>query len=502
MASELKKLLWGAFLVGLLAAGVWLALALWPRAAPVTGMASAADTDETQVPVPVKVIKPRLDPRFSMTVEEPAYVDPYARADVYSEVAGVIKYLHKDINDRVKAGEVLVRIAVPDLEQEVRQKEAAVEKAKMDLELAQRQVPIALAAVTVDEKTILEKHSEVKEAKATKEYRKLLWHRIQSLVEDKALYREEADERERAYIAAEAKHDSALVAVEKAKAVSQETKEKLEAARADVKLKKSLVAVAERDWDRTKALADYANLRAEFDGTITRRNVYVGSFVQNATTAHTDPLLSYERTDIVTVHMNVPDTMAPYVDENTEAIIEMSELPGQLIHGKVTRFSPALNEADRRMRVEVDLYNGSAVKYAAFLAKERATNFADLKGGKLPLLPTVESKGMAAESHRLFPGMFGKMTLVLRKFPNAYVIPSSAIFSQGGTPYIYEVKNGKAVLLPVEVQFDNLNQAKIRVIEKVDDEEIKKDLTGQEQIVASNQGELSDGQAVTATAAE
>jgi multidrug resistance efflux pump len=499
MGAELKKLFWGAALLGLVAAVV-LTLALWPRSSPVTGVASAA-IDDTPAPAAVKVIKPRLDPSFTMTVEEPAYVDPYARADLYAEVAGVIKFLHKDINDRVKAGEVLVRVSVPDLEQEVRQKEAAVQKARMDLELAKRQVPIAQAAVDVDEKSIREKQSEVKEAQATMQYRKQLWRRIQSLVEDKALYREEADERERAYVAAEAHYESAQVAVEKAKAVSQETKEKLEAARADVKLKEALVAVAERDYDRTRALADYANLRAEFDGVITKRNVYVGSFVQNATTAHTDPLLSYERTDIVTVHMNVPDTMAPYVDENTDAVIEMSELPGQLIHGKVTRFSPSLNEADRRMRVEVDLYNSSAVKYAAFLAKEKATNFADLKGGKVPLLPTVESKG-AAGKHRLLPGMFGKMTLVLSKFPNAYVIPSSAIFTQGGTPYIYEVKNGKAVLLPVEIQYDNLKQAKIRVVEKVGDEEIKKELTGEEEIVASNQGDLSDGQAVTATLAE
>jgi hypothetical protein len=70
--------------------------------------------------------------------------------------------------------------------------------------------------------------------------------------------------------------------------------------------------------------------------------------VQNASSGHPEPLLSVSRTDIVTVCMRVPDSYAPYITSGTEAVLEMSELPGQRIHGKVTRFTPSL-QTDTRL---------------------------------------------------------------------------------------------------------------------------------------------------------
>jgi hypothetical protein len=85
---------------------------------------------------------------------------------------------------------------------------------------------------------------------------------------------------------------------------------------------------------------------------------------------------------------------------------------------------------------------------------------------------------------------------------NSYLIPSSALFSQGGRSYIFEVKDGVAHLVPVEVQVDDGRLAKIAMVVRSGNEEVKKELTGEEIIVASNQGELSDGQSVHSVPAE
>jgi multidrug efflux pump subunit AcrA (membrane-fusion protein) len=241
---------------------------------------------------------------------------------------------------------------------------------------------------------------------------------------------------------------------------------------------------------------------APFDGEVVRRGADPGSFVQSAATAHTEPILTVARTDIVTVYMKVPDVYAPFVTTDTEAIIEMGVLPGWEIHGKVTRFAHSLvnPDKDRTMRVEVDLYNGSKESFDGLLAKAKATSNAGLKGHKLPIFPNVKGKIGEGTEGRLLPGMFGTMRLVLSDYHNAYLIPSSAITSHGGVTYVYLVKNGHAVRTQVEVQVDNGKDAKVLLVERVNGQTIHRPLNGDEAIVASNQGELSDGQAVRSTA--
>jgi multidrug resistance efflux pump len=412
-----------------------------------------------------------------------------------AQVAGVVTEVRKAPGSRVVKGEPLAKIRVPDLEAEVAQKKALVKQRQVDLKLAEKQVHIAEMAAQVAQHTIDQRKAEAEQAKYTMEFRQLALGRIQIMVKQNTVYREVEDERDRDYNAAKSAYEAALVTVKKAVSDYQESQAKVEAAKADVELKKSMVDVAERDQDKAQALLDYATIRAPFNGVIVSRRVDPGSFVQNATTAHTAPLMSVERDDIVTIYMRLPDNYAPYVDENTRALIEMSELPGKLIEGKVTRHPPSLNERDRRMRVEVDLFNaGTEEDYQRFLAEEKKAGYADLKEGPLPLFPVVKGKRKSRPPH-LLPGMVGRMTLEFQKL-KAYLIPINAIFTQGGKPYIYEIKDGVAHQVPVEIQVDDGKLAKVTCIVKVGDEEVKQDLTGDEEIVLSNQGELSDGQAV------
>jgi hypothetical protein len=98
----------------------------------------------------------------------------------------------------------------------------------------------------------------------------------------------------------------------------------------------------------------------------------------------------------------------------------------------------------------------------------------------------------------MYPGMYGEMHLVFRELSHVFLIPSDAIVRPGGTPYIYLVKNGKAALVPVEVQVDDQHLAKVAIITKTSTGVVKRNLTGEEQVIYSNQGELTDGEAVKA----
>src|SRR5262249_51206858 len=105
---------------------------------------------------------------------------------------------------------------------------------------------------------------------------------------------------------------------------------------------------------------------------------------------------------------------------------------------------------------------------------------------------------------RLLPGMTGYMELRL-PCDNAYLLPICAVFSRGGKTYIAQVEKGKAHLVPVVIQAEDGRMAKVvTVVRRVNPktgvrEPVRRELTGNEEIIASGQGEIADGQSVQAT---
>src|SRR5262249_5990867 len=101
------------------------------------------------------------------------------------------------------------------------------------------------------------------------------------------------------------------------------------------------------------------------------------------------------------------------------------------------------------------------------------------------------------EAPHLLPGMYGQMRLVFSKLPNVFLIPSDAIDRSGGSPSIFLVKDGKAHRAPVEIEVDDQNLARVKVIDRTATGEIKRALTGKEEIIYSNLNEVSDGEMVS-----
>lgn len=257
-----------------------------------------------------------------------------------------------------------------------------------------------------------------------------------------------------------------------------------------------------------------------------KRKVDIGTFVQNASTGQSDPLLTVARDDIVTLVMKVPDNAAPYVTINTEAVIDIDELPGVVIRGKVTRFSPSILNHDRTMRVEVDLYNRSSKEYGDFVAHQVAGRLAGfaanssvglagmLAGSRqvwnrelisyndpIPTLPLISSGRLPSN---LIPGMSGYMRLNLQSFKDAYLIPSCAVFTEGGKAYVLEVKDGTTQMLPVHVQFNDGKLAKVSVVVQYEDAakgqpEVLRELTADDVIILNRQSEIGEGKSVKVT---
>jgi len=473
------------------------------QASPTTDTNPSPQDEGGSGTLSVKTIHPKCDPSFAFSVQEPATVTAYYLSELDAQVAGQMQLIRKAEGSPVTAGELLAKIAVPDLDQEIALKEAVIHQRQEELELAKKNKETAQRGVEVAQNNIKVQEASEEMAKAWENYYGKQYRRWKRLFTVPAkgmagVTEEVVDEAEQKELAAKADVTRAQNDVIKAKSALAEARAKLDAANADVGLKQALIRVAEKDWEKAKAAASYSEIKSLFDGKVKRRHADPGSFLRIG-----DPVFTVERTDIVTVTMKVPDTFAPYVNENTDAVIEMSELPGQAIHAKVTRQVPSLETKtnDRTMLVLVDLYNGTEKEYEEFIAREKAKKpprepYDDLRENSLPIAPKFMGT-KPGEAPHLLPGMYGQMRLVFNKLPNIFLIPSDAIDRSGGSPGIFLVKDGKVHRAEVEVDVDDQKLARVKIVERTATGEVKRALTGNEEIIYSNLNELTEGELVS-----
>jgi multidrug efflux pump subunit AcrA (membrane-fusion protein) len=466
----------------------------WGRSEPPTHKEWSATESK---PISVNAIHPRVDSNFQMRVERPADVMAYNSVQLDAQVAGVVKSISVALGSWVEKNQSLVQIEVPDLQAAEQERKNLVQQREREQELAQAKVMAARVAIKTAEANVEEKKTLLQQAKAQTAYRQQQYDRLQALLDSNSV---DKNVRDAAFLnleVAKAAEPAAVAARVKAEAEVEDARENVRVMEADVKRIAATVEVARSAHQQAMALAEYANVKAPFRGTVVARHVDPGSFVQNASTGKPTPMLVLERTDIVTVVMRVPDNFAPFVNPGSEAILEIDALPGVKILGKVTRIAGTLanDRGDRTMRVEVDLWNGKPEDYKPFF--ENPTNLAELnKKGPLPLIPKYTGADFLSRSKHLLAGMYAKMTLVLKDFGTSHLIPSEALLRRGGRSFLYVVEAGKAHLMPVEVHVDDGTMAYVvRVDEKG---KTLGGLTDADTVIVTNQDELEEGQAVEA----
>jgi membrane fusion protein, multidrug efflux system len=232
-----------------------------------------------------------------------ASVEPLYKATLYAKASGYLKWINVDIGDRVKEGEVIAEMDIPEMVEEYQQVKAKLRGAQANY----------------------------KKAEADLELQKQTYQRINEIWETEP--------------GAVAKQD-----VDVAKA-------KFELAKANINNEKAKTDNASADLERLKALLEYGKLKAPFDGVITERFVDPGALVQDATSDNVSPVVTLMHTDTVRVFIDVPEPDVPFVEKGDKATLEVGALPGRNFTASVTRFSSALNPGTRTMRTEIDILN-------------------------------------------------------------------------------------------------------------------------------------------------
>ena len=292
---------WGGRLFGLggfllLAAGLWMgARGNYSQQQEVT---AAAKQERDFVPS-LRVATVEASPG-TVSVSLPGTTAAFAAASIYARATGYINRRNVDIGDRVKTGDLLAQLAVPELDDQISQNEATLEQLKSSLE----------------------------QAEANRTLAEVTWGRDEPLVKKGVIALQQGD-----VVLQNLKSQTAAAA----------------AARHNVTAQENLVKQLHQN-------RDYASVVAPFDGVITQRNVDVGALVQGNATSGTF-MFEIMQEDVIRVRMYVPQDAAFGVAPGIEVVVRVPELPDREFPSTVTRIADALQPGTRTLLTEVDIPN-------------------------------------------------------------------------------------------------------------------------------------------------
>jgi RND family efflux transporter MFP subunit len=285
-----------------------------------------ADAQEKQLPR-VAVIRVARGP-VENAMKLPGTMQAVTEAPILARTDGYLKRRLVDIGDRVHAGQVVVEIDAPELDQQIHQAEAAVQQAEAAIEQAQ---------------------ASLLQGKANRDLARVTAERSKMLAERGITSRHE-DDQSQAQLAA---HDANVQALEKV-----------------VVAQRSNLAAANANLARLQAIQAYRLVRAPFDGVITMRNVDVGALVSTGSTL----LYRIAQTGRLRTYVNVPQASVNSVYVGQAAVLTVSHFPGRSFHGAVTRTANALDPATRTMLVEVDVPNEDGTLFPGTYAEVDLTS--------------------------------------------------------------------------------------------------------------------------------
>ncbi len=409
--------------------------------------AEQPEEEQTGDAVSVEVAKPAQQGLGRKTTQ-PGSLHAFQYAELYAKTSGYLGEQNVDIGDRVKRGQVLAVISVPELESDVQEAAAALARAKSVVAQMNSRVLTSQAEASAATATVKQMEADVVRSKAQRVYREKELHRMEELFSLKSIDRRLVDEKQDATEAARAAELAAHAAVEKSKAEADAAAARIAQAKADVQHAEADVQVAAAVLAKQKVLLDYTTIESPYDGVVTLRKFHPGSFIRAADQGGDVPVLTVARTDVVRVVVQVPDRDVPFTNVGDEATVEIDALPGTTFSGKVSRVADAENPQTRTMRVEIDLPN---------------------------------------DKDLLREGMYGRATIQLAPPSTALTIPASALVGKttDAAGKVYIVRDGKAALVPIEIgQDDGLQMEVIRGLKPTDE------------VVIHYRGTIGDGRPV------
>jgi RND family efflux transporter MFP subunit len=243
---------------------------------------------------------------------------PYQVVDVHPNVTGFMVKINVDIGDKVRKGQTLAILEVPELNAQLKGTVFEVQRAKDDLLRAQHEI----------------KRAEAVHSALHADYERLL---KTSKAQPGLIAQQELDDAESKDLSSESQVDATKAA---AAAAEQHTE------------------VAHTDNDRVQALKNYTNVVAPLDGVIVWRYADTGALIQSGTNSNEQdiPIVRLSQSSLLRLRMPIPENDVQFVHIGDPMQVRVDAI-GRSFTGKIVRFTRDVNFETRTMETEIDVEN-------------------------------------------------------------------------------------------------------------------------------------------------
>lgn len=254
---------------------------------------------------------------------------PYQEIDVHAKVAGYVKKIYVDVGDRVKQGQTLATLEIPEMADELTRVRAAKGRSSSEVNRMKEEVTRVEAAHNAAHITF-ERLERVSKTRPN-------------------------------LIAAQE--------IDDARARDQSSEAQISAAKAALESAQQQVDVGQADVQKTITMNAYATITAPFAGVVTHRYADTGAMVPAGTSsANTMPIIKLSQNSTLRLILPVPESLSARVHRGDSVRVEVPALTKRFT-GKVTRMADSVAMNTRTMETEIDVPNPSLELLPGMYAK-------------------------------------------------------------------------------------------------------------------------------------
>jgi RND family efflux transporter MFP subunit len=241
----------------------------------------------------------------------------FQEIDVHGKVSGYIRRIYVDIGDRVRQGQTLAVLEVPELQAEVAGAQAGVTQTQQNISRLKNEVAREQAGY----------------AAVHANYVRL----------------KQASDQQPGLVAAQ-ELDDAL-------AKDQAAASQVDAAKSAVAAAQGQLGVSRAENLRVSSMEQYATITAPYNGVVTMRYADTGSLIPAGTAEGLNQaVVRLAQSDVLRLRMPIPERDVPLVHEGSVVNVHV-QATGQQFPGTVIRFTRDVSNSTRTMMTEVDVKN-------------------------------------------------------------------------------------------------------------------------------------------------
>jgi HlyD family secretion protein len=372
-------------------------------------------------------------------------------ATLTTRVNGIIEEILVEEGDRVQKGDLIARVDVRDLQAQTNQAQANLSQARSVVNSARSAYLAAQSQKRQAEAQIQEAQGELEEEKAELNDAQLHQKRMKMLYENGAVSESRLDEANARLASSQGRMEQIKANIRQAESGVEQAQAQMEQAQSSIEQAQAGVEQAQATLEKSDADLDYGQLKAPFNGIITKQQAHEGAMA-GAMAGFGQPIVTIETVDDLEFTVSVPESLLGEIAVGERVAIEIGAI-GRKIGGEIKQIVPSADAKSRNFIVKVAL-------------DARSARSDDLRDNKI------------------IPGMFGRLAISTQE-KGGLMIPESAIIERFGITGVYRVVDNQAQFTTVTLGSQQGDQMQVH-----------SGLEAGDTIILNPSSEVKDGSAI------